>query len=127
MPFGIQIPKDLYDKIEYAIDGNGNPFNIKKANNDSSNQKQIALIIPIKNKADNYLIDLQGKKISKMEDGYFNYKHNNTRVIIQDFDAKHPELRIYGKRNKDILTLHNEDKDKNIDKVNNINENNKKS
>ena len=128
LPFGIQIPKDLFDKINYAIDENGNPFNIKKAYNDSSNQTPIALIIQKENKADNYLIDLLGKKISKMEDGYFNYKHNNTRVIIQDFDVQHPELRIYGARNKDILTLNSEDKDENTKKNNNFDnkENDKK-
>ena len=126
LPFGIQIPKDIYDKIEYAIDENGNPFNIKQINNDSSLKKPVALIIQKGNKADNYLIDLQGNKISKMEDGYFNYKHNNTRVIIKDFDVQHPELRIYGTRNKDSFTINDEDEDKFKNKENKNNNNNSK-
>ena len=128
LPFGIQIPKDLYDKIEFAIDENGNPFNIKQIDNNSSTiKKPVALIIQKGNKADNYLIDLQGNKISKMEDGYFNYKHNNTRVIIKDFDVQHPELRVYGTTNKDILILNDEDIDKNKELNNtNINDNDNK-
>ena len=121
LPFGIQIPKELFDKIEYAIDENGNPFNIKQTNDDSPTKKPVALIIQKGNKADNYLIDLQGNKISKMEDGYFNYQHNNTRIIIKDFDVQHPELRIYGTRNKDILLLNDTDKKEKNDDSNKIN------
>ena len=112
LPFDIQISKELFNKIEFGIDENGNPFNIKQISQDSLNKKPVALIIQKGNNADNYLIDLQGKKISKTEDGYFNYKNNNTRVIIKDFDVQHPELRIYGTRNKDTLTINSEDKDK---------------
>ena len=127
LPFGIQIPKDLYDKIEFAIDENGNPFSIKQIDNNSSTiKKPVALIIQKGNKADNYLIDLQGNKISKMEDGYFNYKHNNTRVIIKDFDVQHPELRVYGTTNKDtLITLNDEDINKSKE-LNNTNNDNKK-
>ena len=131
LPFGIQIPKDLFDKIEYAIDENGNPFNFKHSNEESPIKKPVALIIQKENKLDNYLIDLQGKKISKKEDGYFNYKKENTRVIIKDFDVQHPELRIYGTRNKDILflnNLNNEETEKNENDEDNINKiNNNKS
>ena len=112
LPFDIQISKELFNKIEFGIDENGNPFNIKQISKDSLNKKPVALIIQKGNNVDNYLIDLQGKKISKTEDGYFNYKNNNTRVIIKDFDVQHPELRIYGTRNKDTLTINSEDKDK---------------
>ena len=112
LPFGIQIPKELFDKIEYAIDENGNPFSIKNISTDSSIKKPVALIIEKGNKADNYLIDLKGKKISKMEDGYYNYKNNNTRVLIKDFDVQHPELRVYGTRSKETLTIQDIDKDK---------------
>ena len=122
LPFGIQIPKELFDQIEYAIDENGNPFNIKQNNKDTSLKKPVALIIQKENKDQNYLIDLQGKKIPKMEDGYFNYKNNNIRVIIQDFDVQHPELRVYGTRNKNTLSLNEEEKfdekeDNNIDEI----------
>jgi len=56
-----------------------------------------------------------------MEDGYFNYKHNNTRVIIKDFDVQHPELRVYGTTNKETLSLNVEgsDKKKEINNSNN--------
>ena len=122
LPFGIQIPKELFDQIEYAIDENGNPFNIKQNNKDTSLKKPVALIIQKENKDQNYLIDLQGKKIPKMEDGYFNYKNNNIRVIIQDFDVQHPELRVYGTRNKNTLSINEEEKfdekeDNNIDEI----------
>ena len=127
LPFGIQISKELFDKLEYAIDENGNPFNIKNVNEDMPKQKPIALIIQKENKADNYLIDLQGKKISKMEDGYFNYKNNNIRVLIKDFDVQHPELRVYGTRNKDTLTIQDIEKDKDKEKDNNNNLNKKYS
>ena len=122
LPFGIQIPKELFDQIEYAIDENGNPFNIKQNNKDTSLKKPVALIIQKENKDQNYLIDLQGKKIPKMEDGYFNYKNNNIRVIIQDFDVQHPELRVYGTRNKNTLSINEEEKfdekeENNIDEI----------
>ena len=122
LPFGIQIPKELSDQIEYAIDENGNPFNIKQNNKDTSLKKPVALIIQKENKDQNYLIDLQGKKIPKMEDGYFNYKNNNIRVIIQDFDVQHPELRVYGTRNKNTSSINEEEKfdekeDNNIDEI----------
>ena len=122
LPFGIQIPKELFDQIEYAIDENGNPFNIKQNNKDTSLKKPVALIIQKENKDQNYLIDLQGKKIPKMEDGYFNYKNNNIRVIIQDFDVQHPELRVYGSRNRNTLSINEEEKaeekeENNIDEI----------
>ena len=122
LPFGIQIPKELFDQIEYAIDKNGNPFNIKQNNKDTSLKKPVALIIQKENNDQNYLIDLQGKKIPKMEDGYFNYKNNNIRVIIQDFDVQHPELRVYGTRNRNTLSINEEEKaeekeENNIDEI----------
>ena len=125
LPFGMQIPKELFDQIEYGIDENGNPFNIKQINKDTNNKKPIALIIQKETKDQNYLIDLQGKKIPKLEDGYFSYKNNNIRVIVQDFDVQHPELRVYGTRNKNSLTLNEDEKteEKEEKEENNINEN----
>ena len=122
LSFGMQIPKELFDQIEYAIDENGNPFNIKQNNKDTSLKKPVALIIQKEKKDQNYLIDLQGKKIPKMEDGYFNYKNNNIRVIIQDFDVQHPELRVYGTRNRNTLSINEEEKaeekeENNIDEI----------
>ena len=126
LPFGMQIPKELFDQIEYGIDENGNPFNIKQINKDTNNKKPIALIIQKETKDQNYLIDLQGKKIPKLEDGYFSYKNNNIRVIVQDFDVQHPELRVYGTRNKNSLTLNEDEKTEEKEEKeeeNNINEN----
>ena len=122
LSFGMQIPKELFDQIEYAIDENGNPFNIKQNNKDTSLKKPVALIIQKENNDQNYLIDLQGKKIPKMEDGYFNYKNNNIRLIIQDFDVQHPELRVYGTRNRNTLSINEEEKaeekeENNIDEI----------
>ena len=122
LSFGMQIPKELFDQIEYAIDENGNPFNIKQNNKNISLKKPVALIIQKEKKDQNYLIDLQGKKIPKMEDGYFNYKNNNIRVIIQDFDVQHPELRVYGTRNRNTLSINEEEKaeekeENNIDEI----------
>ena len=57
--------------------------------------------------------------ISKMEDGYYNYKNNNTRVLIKDFDVQHPELRVYGTRSKETLTIQDIDKDKDEELDNN--------
>ena len=54
LSFGMQIPKELFDQIEYAIDENGNPFNIKQNNKDTSLKKPVALIIQKENKDQNY-------------------------------------------------------------------------
>ena len=131
----VKIDKDLLQKVEYGIDESGNPFNIKnyfkelknKENENNSNENKIkspiAFIIPQEEKGINYLIDLSGKIIPKMDDGYFNYQHDNIRILIKDFDVQHPSLRVFGTRKLESLTLNdeeeevqNEDKDKDKDK-----------
>jgi hypothetical protein len=128
----IKIDKDLLNTIEYGIDENGNPIDIKKyfeeENNDNNNnskinkinktKKLVALIIQQEEKGKNYLIDLKGNIIPKLEDGYFNYKDDKIRLLIKDFDVQHPELRVFGARKKDSLLINDEDEniDKDIDK-----------
>ena len=125
LPFEIKIEKELFDKIQYAIDERGNPFDIKQqyqTKNSKINEviikKPIALIIEQENKANNYLIDLEGNKIPKMEDGYFKYKHKNIIIIIKDFDVQHPELRIYGIRNREALSLNIKEKEETNNNIN---------
>ena len=123
--------KNLLKKIEYAIDENGNPFNLKnyyeemkyKENNYKKRNNikiPVAFIIQQEEKDKNYLIDLTGKIIPKMEDGYFNYKHKNIRIIIKDFDVQHPELRVFGTTKLEpTISIQNEkeNEDKNITKT----------
>ena len=128
----IKIDKELLDNIEYGIDENGNPINLKsyyeEINNEKNNdinvenlsnnktnkiKKPVAYIIQQEEKGKNYLIDLKGNKIPKMEDGYFNYKNDNIRLLIKDFDVQHPELRVFGARKRDTLILN--DEEENID------------
>ena len=120
----IKIDKKLLEKIEYAIDENGNPFSIKNSDEELKsdennitfeNKKPVAFIIQQKEKGKNYLIDTKGEKIQKMDDGYYNYKNDNIRLLIKDFDVQHPELRVFGARKRDSLLLQDieEDQDKN--------------
>lgn len=131
----VKIDKDLLKKVEYGIDESGNPFNLKNyfkelknsENKNNSNENKIktpiAYIIPQEDKDINYLIDLSGKLIPKMDDGYFNYQHDNIRILIKDFDVQHPSLRVFGTRKIDSLTINddeiegqNETKDKDQNK-----------
>ena len=132
----IKIDKDLLDKIEYGIDENGNPIDIKNYNEEINNErnnidednknfsnnktnkikKPVAYIIQKEEKGSNYLIDLKGNKIQKTEDGYFNYKNDNIRLLIKDFDVQHPELRVFGTRKRDTLLLNDEEENINIHK-----------
>ena len=137
--YNIQIDKELFEKIEYGIDENGNPFNIKNNNeiqNNTKNNKNdnliknktnivkrpIAFIIQQKEKGKNILIDINGKIIPKNEDGDYNYKYKNMRLLIKDFDVQRPELRIYGTRKSDSLILDNENDENNGNDVNDVNE-----
>lgn len=135
MDVNVKIDKDLLQKVEYGIDESGNPFNIKSyfkeiknnENKNNSNENKIkspiAFIIPQEDKGKNYLIDLSGKIIPKMDDGYFNYQHDNIRILIKDFDVQHPSLRVFGTRKLESLTINeeeieglNEGRDKDKDK-----------
>jgi hypothetical protein len=120
----VKIDKDLLQKVEYGIDESGNPFNIKNyfkelknsENKNNSNENKIkspiAFIIPQEDKGINYLIDLSGKIIPKMDDGYFNYQHDNIRILIKDFDVQHPSLRVFGTRKLESLTINDEEEEK---------------
>ena len=126
----IMIDKDLLETIEYGIDETGNPVDIKKYleeyyDNDNNNdndkddkknktKKLVAFIIQREEKGNNYLIDLKGNELPKSKDGYFNYKKDNIRLLIKDFDVQHPELRVFGARKRDDILLN--DEDENIDK-----------
>ena len=114
----IQIDKDLFDKIEYGIDENGNPFYVKnndeelfEKNTKGENKKPVAFIIQQKEKGKNYLIDRKGKIIEKIKDGDFYYKNENIHILIKDFDVQHPELRVYGARKKDTLIINDENEE----------------
>ena len=131
----IFIDRELLDTIEYGIDENGNPIDIKnffQENNNKDNynkikktKKPVAFIIQREEKGKNYLIDLKGNEIPKMKDGYFNFKNDNIRLLIKDFDVQHPELRVFGARKRDDLILN--DEDENMDKDKDINIDNNKS
>ena len=111
--------KKLLEKVEYGIDENGNPFSIKDnkeedneiINNKKEIKKAVAYIIQQKEKGKNYLIDTKGKLIPKMDDGYYNYKKDNIRLLIKDFDVQHPELRVFGARRNDDFLFQDEEKD----------------
>ena len=129
----------LNTNIKYGIDESGNPMNIKeyyKSINDSvySNtntsifsgltsagqklRRPIAYITKDEN-GNNILVNLKGNKITKKnKDGDYEFPLE-LRVIIKDFDVKHPELRVNGERyyNENIgIDEENEEKnDINID------------
>ena len=111
--------KKLLEKVEYGIDESGNPFSIKDnkeedneiINNKKEIKKAVAYIIQQKEKGKNYLIDTKGKLIPKMDDGYYNYKKDNIRLLIKDFDVQHPELRVFGARRNDDFLFQDEKKD----------------
>ena len=99
-----KMDQKLFEKIEYGIDENGNPISLKEYKEEISkkknNSKIIAYIIISKEKGKNYLIDLKGNIIPKMEDGDFNCKYGNTIINIKNFDVQNPKLRVYGCRQK---------------------------
>ena len=91
------------NEIKYGIDENGNPMNIneyyKNINSKKVNKmkKPIAYIIKDKNN-ENILVDLNGNRIKeKNKDGDYEFPFQ-FKILIKDFDVKHPELRINGER-----------------------------
>ena len=97
------IKQDFLNDIKYGIDENGNPMNIKDyykniGNNKGNNKKRpIAYIIKDQNN-NNILIDLKGNKIlQKNKEGDYEFPFH-FKILIKDFDVKHPELRINGER-----------------------------
>jgi len=116
------------EKLEYGIDEKGNPVSIKDfkeeilIKNNNKNIKLIAYIIPNdSNKKDgNYLIDVDGQKIERNQNGDFIYLYNNKKIIIQNFDVQNPKLRIYGTRQRysslcSELSLHSQFSNKKFD------------
>ena len=99
-----KIDQKLFEKIEYGIDENGNPISLKEYKEDISKKKNypkiIAYIIISKEKDKNYLIDLKGNIIPKMEDGDFNCKYGSIIINIKNFDVQNPKLRVFGCRQK---------------------------
>ena len=126
----------MLEKVEYGIDETGNPVSIKNynednlknnnnnINNDNINnkcdRKIIAYIIPSEEKGKNYLIDLKGQIIPKMKDDDFNYKYNNIRIIIKNFDVQNPKLRVFGARQRYSSIVSEEESNSQISKQENI-------
>lgn len=121
--------------IEYGIDENGNPMDIKyyykNINTNISNlsksrifgtsnrePKPIAFIIKDKNSNNNILIDLKGNPIlNKNKDGDYEFPLK-LNILIKNFDVQNPELRVNGERNntgKNELILSKEKMINNID------------
>ena len=97
------IKHDFLNDIKYGIDENGNPMSIKdyykNIDNNKGNKKRrpIAYIIKDQNNS-NILIDLNGNKIfQKNKEGDYEFPFHY-KILIKDFDVKHPELRINGER-----------------------------
>ena len=68
----------------------------------NNNNKLIAyIILNDSNQNDkNYLIDVNGQKIERNQNGDFIYLYNNKKIIIQNFDVQNPKLRIFGARQR---------------------------
>ena len=99
-----KMDQKLFEILEYGIDENGNPISLKEYKEEitkkEDNPKIIAYIIISKEKGKNYLIDLKGNIIPKMEDGDFNCKYGNIIINIKNFDVQNPKLRVFGCRQK---------------------------
>ncbi len=120
------IKENLLNEIKYGIDENGNPMNIndyyKNINNKNENKRKrpIAYIIKDSNN-DNILVDLNGNKIiEKNKEGDYEFPFQ-FKILIKDFDVKHPELRINGER---IHSLENDKMKNNNDNKVTIEKNN---
>ena len=118
------IPKN----IKYGISPEGNPVEIKP----ELNQKLIAYIIQKdSDNKNNYLIDLKGNLLEKVEDDYYIYKDKDELIIIKNFDIQNPELRIYGHRKinfeeiKKNFSENNINNNKNRSVILELNKNNK--
>ena len=99
-------PKILKD-IKYGIDENGNPMkldeyfkNLKNKKNPNKKQWPIAYILTDANN-NNILVDLKGNEIIKNNQGIYEFPYQS-KILINDFDVKHPELRINGERKYSI-------------------------
>ena len=125
------IKPNSFNEIKYGIDENGNPMNIneyyKNINKRKIKKKPVAYIIKDKNN-ENILVDLKGNKIiEKNKDGDYEFPFH-FKILIKDFDVKHPELRINGERDseqKDSIKNSSNKKEKNEKNNNYVIKNNK--
>ena len=111
-------------RIKYGIDENGNPIDINEYYKNISNKKYnkkprlVAYIIKDEDN-NNILINLNGNKITKNKKGDYEFPFQ-FKLLINDFDVKHPELRINGERE----FLYEEEEKKNENKKEKIVNNN---
>ena len=101
----------LKRSIKYGIDESGNPMDVnqyyKNINNKIMNKKRLVAYIIKDENNENVLVDLNGNKIIKNKEGDYEFPFQ-LKLLIKDFDVKHPELRLTGERiynNEDSLKM----------------------
>ena len=101
----------LKRNIKYGIDESGNPMDVnqyyKNINNKVMNKKRLVAYIIKDENNENVLVDLNGNKIIKNKEGDYEFPFQ-LKLLIKDFDVKHPELRLTGERiynNEDSLKM----------------------
>ena len=91
----------LKRNIKYGIDETGNPMDVnqyyKNINNKTINKKRLVAYIIKDENNENVLVDLNGNKIIKNKEGDYEFPFQ-LKLLIKDFDVKHPELRLIGER-----------------------------
>ena len=116
-PQKTSIKENLLNEIKYGIDENGNPMDVdeyyKNIYNKTKRPRPIAYIVK-DNNDNNILVDLNGNKIiDKNKEGDYELPFQ-FKILIKDFDVKHPELRINGER---IYSFDNNKKNKIINDI----------
>mgnify|MGYP006873055710 CR=1 FL=1 len=103
----------LKKNIKYGIDETGNPIDVnqyyKNINNKIINKKRLVAYIIKDENNKNILIDLNGNKIIRNKEGDYEFPFQ-LKLLIKEFDVKHPELRLTGER------IYNFDDDLKVDK-----------
>ena len=91
----------LKKNIKYGIDETGNPMDVdqyyRNINNKVINKKRLVAYIIKDENNENVLVDLNGNKIIKNKDGDYEFPFQ-LKLLIKEFDVKHPELRLTGER-----------------------------
>jgi len=91
----------LAKNIKYGIDETGNPIDVnqyyKNINNKIANKKRLVAYIIKDENNENVLVDLNGNKIIKNEEGDYEFPFH-LKLLIKGFDVSHPELRLTGER-----------------------------
>ena len=91
----------LAKNIKYGIDETGNPIDVnqyyKNINNKITNKKRLVAYIIKDENNENVLVDLNGNKIIKNEEGDYEFPFH-LKLLIKGFDVSHPELRLTGER-----------------------------